>query len=285
MKLLTNLIKAILSLALIFVILAVGVYIFVRAKYGIDLWNTVGQLKTISKKVDESEMCPDAFVIGDYTSMQTVVNASVEGLVGGDEEAGFTIFFESLPSEMTSSISLTDKQVGALADVVMKKQVNSKITIADKDIEVVLKQIKFDTDSNGVTAFNTVVRLDLTPFKDEMNKFPLKYLKKYVPQYLYVSSTVNVTKGETAFSYKIEHNALTINKLSADKTEDFFKTLNKALKIGSAQDLNKKIGDVVVGSLIGSESQTGLAYSLKPIGATDYAFTKVGDVNYFVVNK
>lgn len=285
MKLLRGIFKAVISLALLLVMLTAGVYIFVRAKYGIDLWNTVGQLKTISKSVDESEVCPDAFVAGDYTSMQTVVNASVDGLVGGDEEAGFTISFDTLPSEMTSIISLTDKQVGALADVVIKKYVNSKITIAGKDIAIVLKQIKFDTDENGVTAFNTVVRLDMTPFKKEMNKFPLKYLKKYVPQYMYVSSTVNVTKGTTAFSYHIEHNALAINKLSADKTEDLFKTLDKVLKIGDAETLNNKIGNIVIGSLVGSESQTGLAYSLKPIGATDYAFTKVGGVNNFVINK
>ena len=69
MKLLRGIFKAVISLALLLVMLTAGVYIFVRAKYGIDLWNTVGQLKAISKSVDESEVCPDAFVAGDYTSM------------------------------------------------------------------------------------------------------------------------------------------------------------------------------------------------------------------------
>ena len=35
----------------------IGGYVYVRATYGIDLFRTAGQLKTLSKGVDESALC------------------------------------------------------------------------------------------------------------------------------------------------------------------------------------------------------------------------------------
>ena len=40
----------------------IGGYIYVRTTYGIDLFRTAGQLKTLTQAVDESALCPDAFI-------------------------------------------------------------------------------------------------------------------------------------------------------------------------------------------------------------------------------
>jgi len=44
------------------------------------------------------------------------------------------------------------------------------------------------------------------------------------------------------------------------------------------------VGDTIVNSLIGSEEQTGFAYSLKEYGANDYNFQSDETGNYFVVS-
>ena len=124
----------------------------------------------------------------------------------------------------------------------------------------------------------------MTPFKDDMpGEFPYSYLKKYIPDALYVSSTVKVEKGDTAFSYSITHESLTINNLSKAETEDLFHTLDVVLSVGLAETWNVQVGTTIANALIGNEENNGLAYSLCGIGATDYAFSQEGEVAYFSV--
>ena len=155
----------------------------------------------------------------------------------------------------------------------------------EKIIEIKLMQVKFDNVQNGGARFNTVFRLNITPFKDEMKGFPFDFLKKYVPDTLYISSTVDVSKTTTPFEYVITHVSLTINNLDNAKTQDLFHTLDTFLKFGSQETFNETIGNKVMGVLIGNESETGLAYSLKPLGATDYKFVIIDDIEYFTIQK
>ena len=47
-------------------------------------------------------------------------------------------------------------------------------------------------------------------------------MKKYIPEYLYVSSTVHVEKKEEGFNYELTHKSLTINNLSIEDTIEPF---------------------------------------------------------------
>ncbi len=267
---------------IIIVLLLVGGYFYIRSAYGIDIMKTVKQLKTLNEEVDETALCPNAFTDEDMATVQAEVNKSVENFVTYSEENGYEIHFDNLPTEMKYVIQLTDTQMGSLADTLLQQETGGQIEVGGKHIDMELLQVDFSEVADGGAAFNSVVKLDISSFKENMSGFPLSFLKKYVPDSLYISSTVKVTKGEP-FAYTVEHQSLTVNNLSAKETESLFKTLDKVLKIGEAKELNERVGNLLVGVLIGSETQQGLAYSLKDYGATDYAFLSEGGKEYFSV--
>ena len=186
---------------------------------------------------------------------------------------------------MTDPIFLTEKHVGAIAQTVFFGQTGGKIKIGEKEVTVTVVQTDFsEIAENGSADFNVVVKFDLTVFKADMGKFPYKYFKKYIPDYMYVSSTVRVEKAASdGFGYSVLHRGLTLNNLDKEETADLFRTLDTVLKIGSAEDLNKQIGTVAVNALIGTKDAIGFAYSMKAIGAKSFDFGTVSDIDLFIV--
>lgn len=283
MKVLKGLLITLLVIVLLAGALVAGAYFYVKNTYGIDVFKTIGQLKTLGREVDEAELCPNAFSESDMASVDDEINASVDGFISYTEENGYKVNFDDLPSEMKTVIKLTDKQVGAVADTVVRQEMNGEVEIADKKVPVKLLQVAFgDIDESGNADFNVVVRLDLKPLTADVDEGAKRFVGKYLPEFLYVSSTVRVTRG-AGFEFAVAHKTLTLNNLSAKDTEEFLGTLDKLMGIGTAQTLNETIGNTVLSSLIGSETQNGLAYSLKNIGATGYTFATENGVNYFEV--
>lgn len=286
MKLIKKLIITIITLVVVIIAGAVGTYIYVKNTYDIDLINTVLQLKKISDPVDEKKLITNPYTEEDKTKAHEEVNNSVNGFIGNDG-----INFDKLLTEMKTVIKLDDKQLACLAQEVIDQEMEGKITIGEQDIPLVLKQIDIsNVDDEGNADFNTIVKLDISSFKTNMNNFPLSMLKKYVPDYLYISSTVWVEKNKenevvVPFAYSTTSTSFTINTLTDKETTELFKTLDAVIKIGTADNLNNQIGNAILGSLIGSEEQNGLAYSLKQYGAKDYKFVLENDVDYFVVER
>ena len=286
MKLIKKLIITIITLVVVIIVGAVGTYIYVKNTYDIDLINTVLQLKKISDPVDEKKLITNPYTEEDKTKAHEEVNNSVNGFIGNDG-----INFDKLLTEMKTVIKLDDKQLACLAQEVIDQEMKGKITIGEQDIPLSLMQIDISNVNNeGNADFNTIVKLDISSFKTNMNNFPLSMLKKYVPDYLYISSTVWVEKNKenevvVPFAYSTTSTSFTINTLTDKETTELFKTLDAVIKIGTADNLNNQIGNAILGSLIGSEEQNGLAYSLKQYGAKDYRFILENDVDYFVVER
>lgn len=110
---------------------------------------------------------------------------------------------------MTSNLSLTEKQVGAIAQTVFYEQTGGKIKLGEKEVSVTIVQVDFsEIAENGSANFNVVAKLDLTPFKEDMKEFPYKYFKKYIPNNLYISSTVRIEKTEKIFPTVLHINHL-----------------------------------------------------------------------------
>lgn len=267
----------------------IGGYVAVRSKYGIDLFRTAGQLKTLSQDVDESALCPNAFGEQDFVTMKSEIDKRLPGLIVYEKGKGFngySVNFDALKGKvMTDKISLTEKQVGAVAQTVFFGQTAGKLKIGGKDVSVTVVQVDFsEIAANGSADFNVVAKIDLTPFKADMDGFPYKLFKKYIPDNLYVSSTVRVDKTEEdGFSYKVSHKSVTLNNLSGDDTADLFNTLNAVLKIGTAENLNMQVGTMAVNALIGTKDAIGFAYSMKAIGAKSFDFSTVSDIDLFIV--
>lgn len=280
------------SLVVIVAVLGVAViggYIYVRTTYGIDLFRTAGQLKTLTQAVDETVLCPNAYGEQDFADMKSAVNDKIDGLIVYEKDKGYngySVNFASLAGKsMTDPIFLTEKHVGAIAQTVFYEQTGGKIKLGDKEVSVTVVQVDFsEIAANGSADFNVVCKLDLSPFKADMDKFPYSLFKKYIPDSLYVSSTVRVDKTEEdGFAYTVTHKSLTLNNLSADDTADLFDTLNAVLKIGTAENLNMQVGSMAVNALIGTKDAIGFAYSMKAIGAKSFDFGTVSDIDLFIV--
>lgn len=290
MKAIRNLIITLVVIVAILGVVIIGGYVYVRTTYGIDLFRTAGQLKTLSQDVDESALCPNAYGEQDFVTMKSEIDKRFSGLIvyeKGKGYNGYSVNFDALKGKvMTDMISLTEKQVGAVAQTVFFGQTAGKLKIGGKDVSVTVVQIDFsEIAANGSADFNVVAKLDLTPFKADMGGFPYKYFKKYIPDNLYVSSTVRVDKTEEdGFSYKVSHKSVTLNNLSGDDTADLFNTLNAVLKIGTAENLNMQVGTMAVNALIGTKDNPGFAYSMKAIGAKYFIFATSADADRFIVN-
>lgn len=289
MKLIRNLIITLVVIVAILGVVIIGGYVYVRTTYGIDLFRTAEQLKILTEDVDETALCPNAYGEQDFADMKSAVNDKIDGLIVYEKYKGYngySVNFASLAGKsMTDPIFLTEKHVGAIAQTVFYEQTGGKIKIGEKESAVTAVQVDFsEIAENGSADFNVVAKLDLTPFKADMGGFPYKYFKKYIPDNLYVSSTVHVNKAEEdGFSYTVTHKSLTLNNLSADDTADLFNTLNAVLKIGTAENLNMQIGTTAVNALIGTQENPGFAYSMKSIGAKSFDFGTVSDIDLFIV--
>lgn len=290
MKAIRNLIITLVVIVAILGVVIIGGYVYVRTTYGIDLFRTAGQLKTLSQDVDESALCPNAYGEQDFVTMKSEIDKRFSGLIvyeKGKGYNGYSVNFDALNGKvMTDMISLTEKQVGAVAQTVFFGQTGGKIKWGDKEVSVTVVQVDFsEIAANGSADFNVVAKFDLTPFKADMGGFPYKYFKKYIPDNLYVSSVVRVDKTEEdGFSYKVSHKSVTLNNLSGDDTADLFNTLNAVLKIGTAENLNMQVGTMAVNALIGTKDNPGFAYSMKAIGAKYFIFATSADADRFIVN-
>lgn len=290
MKAIKNLIISLVVIVAILGVVIIGGYIYVRTTYGIDLFRTAGQLKTLTQAVDETALCPNAYGEEDFAAMKTELNKKFDGFITTEEGKGYngySVNFDSLEGKsMSGMVSLIEKQVGVIAQTIFYGQTGGKIKIGEKEAAVTAVQVDFsEIGADGSADFNVVAKIDLTPFKAGMDGFPYKYFKKYIPDNLYVSSTVRVNKTEEdGFSYWVSHKALAINNLSADDTADLFNTLNAVLKIGTAENLNMQVGETAVNALIGTEKSNGFAYSLKAIGATAFKFETAPDADVVIVN-
>lgn len=289
MKTIKNLIITFFVIVAIVGVTVIGGYVYVRTTHGIDLFRTAEQLKTLSKDVDESALCPNAYGEQDFAEMKSAVNDKIDGFIvyeKGKGYNGYSVNFASLAGKsMTDPIFLLEKHVGAIAQTVFYEQTGGKIKLGDKEVSVTVMQVDFsEIAANGSADFGVVAKLDLTPFKADMDGFPYKLLKKHIPDSLYVSSTVRVDKTEEdGFAYTVTHKSLTLNNLSADDTADLFDTLNAVLKIGTAENLNMQIGSMAVNALIGTKDNLGFAYSMKAIGAKSFGFCTISDIDLFVV--
>lgn len=94
--------KLIISLIVIIGILAVAlisVYIVARVNLGVDLFRTVGQLKTLSQPVNEQESFPAAYRSEDLADLKSQTDSQLGDVVlyeEGKGYEGYTVDFTAL---------------------------------------------------------------------------------------------------------------------------------------------------------------------------------------------
>lgn len=291
MKILKTLFITLISIIVLLALVVFGAYFFVRAQYGIDLFRTAGQLSALNEPVNEATLCSNLLVDGDLQELQTTLNAQFgDGFITYAENTGYkgyTVNLSALANPAVlaglTSVQLSEKQTGALGQILFFEETSGKIDVGDKQLETTITQIDFSNiDASGNADFNIIVKIDLTPLKDEMKGFPYSWFKGCVPDSLYVSSTVRIEKTAAKMGYTVAHKELKVNNLSASDTADLFHTLDTVLKIGTAESLNTTIGTEVTNVLIGNSSNAGFAYSLSIVFDT-FNFKTIETADYFVI--
>lgn len=279
-----KLLISLLTTALVIGIAILGVFLFVKNKFGINIFETISQFKILTQEVDESKLFPNKFSVDDMESAKADVNAKAKDLITFSEENGYKIQTElTSESNLTGEIRLTDKQIGAIIKNLIMDQNGAKVKMGDDEIDLTLIQVKFENIDEKSTDVNIVVKLDISSIKNKMNSFPLSLFNWYIPKTLYISATSTVTKGETEFEYTITGKSLTINNLNKVQTENICKVLDLVAKVGTAQKLCETVSSPLINAMIGNKTTSGFAYSLKSLGAKDYNFEVIDKTNYFVI--
>ena len=111
--------KLIISLIVIIGILAVAlisVYIVARVNLGVDLFRTVGQLKTLSQPVNEQESFPAAYRSEDLADLKSQTDSQLGDVVLYDEGKGYegyTVDFTALALSGATAkpVFLSERQV------------------------------------------------------------------------------------------------------------------------------------------------------------------------------
>lgn len=290
MKLIGKIIGSIVG-TVFFLALMLGVFVLVvNAKYKINLFEVVGSLKKLSTDVDIAVIAPKAPTDSDYASAKQSANKAVADIIVYDDVNNKYSLNDTAKTGMVADLKLTDAETCVLANLMMDNgDAGVKINAGDsevnlKDYDFKLVQIAFSNVAEGSADVNVVVSVDLTKLKNDMTKFPLSLIKNKVPQKLYVSSTITVTKGTAPFEYTVTSKGLALNNMSGKEVSQLFDAVNLVAKIGSADKFNEALGKSFIDALIGNENnQNGFAYSLKAIGARDFDFDTDGTNNYYVV--
>lgn len=283
LRLILWIISSLLSIAVLLGIACAFLYI----RYQINVFTVGKQIKTLNEEVKLERLLTNEYTADDMAYAKELIEID-------PETNSYTIPEAKMVEIMTDvrPLKLTDKQIGAFMAYIVdslstiKANVGGEIDLKDYGFRVM--QVDLTYIDRNQADFNVIVKVDLTKVKENMNKFPLNWLSKAIPQELYVSSTVTIAHGEDEFSYTTTSKGMSINNLSQEDTADIFKTFRKFIQIDSVDAFNKTLGDTFVNILIGTPDAQGLSYSLKPFVRDFYFETSVvGDTttDYYVLTK
>ena len=285
MKLISKFIISLVIIVITLTLCCFGGYIYVRQAYGIDLFSAVNQLKILGQKVNEEELYPNIFKEEDYINLKDIVNNEIEDFIKVDyaDSNQYYINYDALKEEeFLNPLSISEKQVGALSQIIFNEISANEINIGDVRLNATIVQTDFSNiDKNGSCDFSVVLKIDSSTFKTKMNQFPFYFLKKYIPDRLYISSILRVEKTlKNGFDYELSNIGLNLNTLDFNQTKNLFHILDLILKIGNIEDIIMKIGTSIVNALLGNEDNIGFVYLLKEIGARTFYFTTETINNY-----
>lgn len=284
MKILIKLIAVVLVLAIIAAIGFAIVTSTVKNELGIDLFKTIRELKKLGEEVDVKALAPNAFSDEDMVDVMALVNASVEDMISYSETEGYSINLDKLSGEMKGYVRLNDRQLGAIANEMVKQELDGKIALGQNNVGVSVVQLDIDNTSE-CTKLNVVVAFDISELKNSLSDgIGVSRIKAKIPEVLYVSSTVSVEKGSEPFKYTVADEGISVNNLTAEETADLLHILDVLFAIGGAEKINTTVGETIMRVLVGDAENEGIAYSMRDVGATDFSFTTEGENDYFTID-
>ena len=280
-----KILKFIFFLVLLIAVCLITGNIYLKNTSGIDAIDVYKQVKQLNVPVDEEKLCDNRFTKEDISNCKDEINHAANTTIVIEKDGNISFDFTKINQNIKEMIKLADKECAAIADSVLKEQYDGKLKLGDVELPSEILQIKFSNIENGNSNINLIAKVDFKEVKKEFNKFPLNLVTKYIPESLYISSTTYLEKSTTAFDYSLKSVDFMVNNLNNEDSSNLFTTINKIVKIGTADDFNLLIGHTICDALIGNENNQGLAYNLKDYGAKDFKFVKENDNAYFVIER
>lgn len=286
---LSKLIFGIISLVMTVVIIFAAFEIYFQAKHDISLIKAIASVASLKDPVNEDEKYTSKFGEEDKLSVKDKFNNNVGGnLVVENGEGHLKLDTSNLTTanQMTSNLTITDKELGALiSDMLLSQGGGANITMGDMQVGAELVQIHFgnvNTENKSVD-FNVVLKIDLKEVKKSLGSFPMSLVGNNLPEYLYVSVTVVVSPQTEPFSYSVAFKDVEINNLDKAQTQNVLKILNLVMKTGSTDELCTTLAESFVNAVLGSEENNGITYMMKSLGAVGFEFQVVNEKTCLVI--
>ncbi len=258
---------------------------YVHNCFKIDVLDSIESVSKLSAPFNEKSLYHNVYTKSDIESVKRETDLSLNGLILQNNSNYY--INNQLSTQMQADISLTDKQISALADLLIASKndfivdVNSK-QINLKDYNVRIRQITLSNVTINSVDLNAVIKCDI---KNAKMGFPSTLVKLFIPSQVYYSVTVKVIKTDDGFGYTTKYLDHALNYLNEEQTNNLLKLVNFIAKTGKAENFANTIGKSIVDLILGSEENNGLAYSLKDLGATSINFASTGVTKYIVIKK
>lgn len=289
MKIIKRLFAFIFFLVILVAIVVVGVFFYVQAMYKINLLTVGNSLIKLTYEVDENTLITNPYTEDDLLSSKKQLN-KINAIT--EKDSGYGFDFDNLNLD-EMSIMLSDKECAAFFSQYCKEAMDSTITENDLNLSFEIMQVDFYDCSNEGACFNTIIKLDITEIKNSLNSFPANIINGYIPNYLYISSTVRI-HDLGSLDYNISSEELKVNNLGTDECKEIFNILSNFISIGTYEEFNVNISKVFVDGLIGNSTTEGFTYSLKEsgdrdlgplgkIGVKGFNFETINNEDYYVI--
>lgn len=276
-SLLGMLLKSLIGLVLTIVLILGGIYAFIYFRYDINLVDVFGYINEVNEDVDTATLINNPYTAEDLESAKAEIDSV---------------------SVFDTTITLSDREVAAyINDFILNGDNVQTISVSGteytlKDLGFEICQVEFSNlvssvvDNGNLCDINLVFKLETVKFTENMKDFPMNIVEKNIPDTVYVSSTVTLSKvNEEGKDYKVTSKDISINNLDKKDIDDIFRMVNNFTDIGTIEEFNEKIGGIFVDALIGNEENGGVAYELITKGADGYRFVTVDDKNCFEIYK
>ena len=252
---------------------ALSSHLVLKYKYNIDSIEVINGLNSFNKKVDEDKVCSNKFNDEDREKAVEIINASTNDFIQNDE-ANIILDYDRLVNDMQTIIELNDREVGAICSTYLDNVKNNKFDVGGFTFDVQLLELTFNNLKEKSCDLSTIFKLNVASFKEQMNDFPFNVAKDMVPNDIYLFSIVTINKGDSAFEYSLTSTSFKMNACTIKQTSSLFEIVDLAFDIGNSSEINLLIGSTIVDGLIGTETNKGLAYNMKIVGASDYNFVE-----------
>ena len=121
---------------IVLVVVAFGAaFAYFKVLHNVNLFHTIGQVSKISVPTNTAVVCPNSFSDSDMASAKDKINTQIADLILYDTQNGYLINSAVAPTTMQDTINLTDKECGAVLNLLMEKS-SAESTVKVEDLEL-----------------------------------------------------------------------------------------------------------------------------------------------------